>query len=49
VGWSKTNCVKAYVKVTEENYPLLGILDALKDIKIYTRLTSEQCFKNIDA
>lgn len=33
VGWLKTNCVKAYVKVTEENYPLLGILDALKDIK----------------
>lgn len=33
VGWLKTNCVKAYVEVTEENYPLLGILDALKDIK----------------
>lgn len=33
IGWLKTNCVKAYVKVTEENYPLLGILDALKDIK----------------
>ena len=33
VGWLKTNCVKAYVNVTEENYPLLGILDAIKDIK----------------
>lgn len=33
VGWLKTNCVKAYTTVTEENYPLLGVLDALKDIK----------------
>ncbi|TAE38339.1 MAG: hypothetical protein EAY66_04390 [Sphingobacteriales bacterium] len=33
VSWLKTKCVKTYVKVTEENYPLLGILDALKDIK----------------
>lgn len=33
MGWLKTNCVKAYVEVTEENYPLLGILDAFKDIK----------------
>ncbi|MDZ4147724.1 MAG: DUF6088 family protein [Flavobacteriaceae bacterium] len=33
IAWLKTTSVKAYVKVTEENYPLLGILDALKDIK----------------
>ena len=33
IGWLKTNSVKAYVKVTEENFQLLGILDALKDIK----------------
>lgn len=33
IGWLKANSVKAYVEVTEENYPLLGILDALKDIK----------------
>ena len=33
IGWLKTTSVKAYVKVTEENYPLLGVLDALKDIK----------------
>jgi hypothetical protein len=33
IGWLKTNSVKAYAEVTEENYPLLGILDALKDIK----------------
>ncbi|MEY2828761.1 MAG: hypothetical protein RIQ33_619 [Bacteroidota bacterium] len=33
IGWLKTNSVKAYVAVTEENFQLLGILDALKDIK----------------
>ena len=33
IGWLKTNSVKAYAEVTEENYLLLGILDALKDIK----------------
>lgn len=33
IGWLKTNSVKAYAEVTEENYSLLGILDALKDIK----------------
>ncbi len=33
IGWLKTNSVKACAEVTEENYPLLGILDALKDIK----------------
>lgn len=33
IGWLKTNWVKAYVEVTEENYTLLGILDVLKDIK----------------
>ena len=33
IGWLKTTSVKAYVKVTEENYLLLGVLDALKDIK----------------
>lgn len=33
IGWIKTNYAKAYVQVTEDNYPLLGILDAIKDIK----------------
>jgi hypothetical protein len=32
-SWLKTNSVKAYAEVTEENYILLGILDAIKDIK----------------
>lgn len=33
IGWLKAYSVKAYVEVSEENYLLLGILDALKDIK----------------
>jgi len=33
IGWLKTSSVKAYVEVTDENYSLLGILDALKDIR----------------
>lgn len=33
LGWLKTNTVKAYVEISEENYVLLGILDVLKDIK----------------
>jgi hypothetical protein len=33
IGWLKTYAVKAYADITEENYQLLGILDALKDIK----------------
>jgi Family of unknown function (DUF6088) len=32
-GWLKTSTVKSYVDITEENYQLLGILDALKDIR----------------
>lgn len=34
ISWLKTASVKAYVDVTEDNYKLLGILDAIKDIKI---------------
>ncbi|AFK05710.1 hypothetical protein Emtol_0083 (plasmid) [Emticicia oligotrophica DSM 17448] len=33
MGWLKTSTVKSYVEITEENYQLLGILDAIKDIK----------------
>lgn len=32
-GWLKTSTVKSYVEITEENYQLLGILDAIKDIR----------------
>jgi len=34
IAWLKASSVKAYAEVTEENYQLLGILDALKDIKL---------------
>lgn len=33
IGWLKTNSVRAYAEVSEDNYQLLGILDVLKDIK----------------
>ena len=33
MGWLKTNTVKAYSDITEENYQILGILDAIKDIR----------------
>jgi len=32
-GWLKASTVKSYVDVTEDNYQLLCILDAIKDIK----------------
>jgi len=32
-GWLKTSTVKSYTEITEDNYRLLGILDAIKDIK----------------
>jgi predicted transcriptional regulator of viral defense system len=34
ISWLKTNSVKAYANITEENFQLLGILDAIKDIKL---------------
>jgi Family of unknown function (DUF6088) len=45
IGWLKTSIVKAYVKVTEENYALLGILDALKDIKSIPDTTASNAIK----
>ena len=42
ISWLKTNSVKAYAEVTEDNYPLLGILDALKDIKIISDASSNK-------
>ena len=44
-GWLKTNVVKAYAKVTEANYALLGILDALKDIKKIPDTSTSQAVK----
>jgi hypothetical protein len=34
ISWLKTNSVKAFANVTEENFQLLGILDAIKDINL---------------
>jgi hypothetical protein len=44
-GWLKTTNVKTYVPVTEKNYPLLGILDAIKDIKNISDTSTTQALK----
>lgn len=44
-GWLKTNTVKSYVEITEENYQLLGILDALKDISSIPDTSTIQAIK----
>ncbi|MCB0650837.1 MAG: hypothetical protein KDC85_06140 [Saprospiraceae bacterium] len=45
IGWLKANIVKAYVDVTEENYRLLGVLDALKDIKKIPGTTADKALQ----
>lgn len=45
ISWLKTTTVKAYVDVTEENYQLLGILDAIKDIKLIGDTTASKALK----
>ena len=44
-GWLKTSTVKSYVEITDENYQLLGILDALKDIKKISDTTATKVIK----
>jgi len=44
-GWLKATNVKTYVPVTEKNYPLLGILDAIKDIKNIADTSTTQALK----
>jgi hypothetical protein len=44
-GWLKTSTVKAYTEITDENYQLLGILDALKDIKNISDTSATQVIK----
>jgi hypothetical protein len=44
-GWLKTSTVKAYTEITEDNYQLLGILDALKDIRIISDTSIIQAIK----
>lgn len=45
IGWLKTSAVKSYVEITEENYQLLGILDAIKDIKNIADTSTSQAIK----
>lgn len=45
ISWLKTTSVKAYVDVTEENYQLLGILDAIKDIKLISDTSAKEAIK----
>lgn len=45
ISWLKTNSVKAYATVTEENYPLLGILDAIKDIKLISDTSASKAVR----
>jgi hypothetical protein len=44
-GWLKTSTVKSYTEITDENYQLLGILDALKDIKNISDTSTTQVIK----
>ncbi len=44
-GVLKTTNVKTYVPVTEKNFPLLGILDAIKDIKNIDDTSTETALK----
>ena len=43
--WLKTSTVKAYTEITEDNYQLLGILDALKDIRYISDTSTSQAIK----
>lgn len=44
-GWLKTSTVKSYVDITDENYQLLGILDAIKDIRNIADTSTAQAIK----
>ena len=44
-GWLKTSTVKSYVAITEDNYELLGILDAIKDIRNISDTSTSQAIK----
>lgn len=44
-GWLKTSTVKSYVAITEDNYQLLGILDAIKDIRNISDTSTSQAIK----
>jgi hypothetical protein len=46
-GWLKTTTVRAYAEITDENYHLLGMLDALKDIRRIADTSTAQAVKII--
>lgn len=48
-GWLKTSTVKSYVDITEENYQLLGILDAIKDIRNIADTSTTKAIKILAA
>ncbi|MCG9880338.1 MAG: DUF6088 family protein [Bacteroidia bacterium] len=48
-GSLQVSSVKSYVEVTDENYVLLGYLDALKDIKRIPDCSTIQAIKRISA
>lgn len=48
-GWLKTSTVKSYVDITEENYQLLGILDAIKDIRNLADTSTTKAIKILAA
>ena len=48
-GWLKTSTVKSYVDITDENYQLLGILDAIKDIRNIADTSTAQAIKILAA
>ncbi|MBD1432706.1 hypothetical protein H8B06_07720 [Sphingobacterium sp. DN00404] len=45
LGWEKATFTKAYTEVTENNYKLLGLLDALKDFKKIPDLDKNSAIK----
>jgi Family of unknown function (DUF6088) len=49
MNWLKASTVKSYVEVTEDNYQLLGILDAIKDIKQIADTPTLQVLKMLTA
>jgi hypothetical protein len=44
-GGLKTSTVKAYAEITEDNYQLLGILDAIKDVRNISDTSTKQAIK----
>ena len=48
-GSLKVSAVKSYAEVTDENYQVLGLLDAFKDIKIIQDSSTSQIIRRLSA